>query len=146
MKYVDIDQTTGEVSWDRYFAYVRELRHRMSDSLYAYASEPEHYSLDGANSLHDAWLAEVQLKSDAPEVVLGFLGAYHDRRHVFRYTRVASYSFDLNVCYTFGDRDVLAHEFRLDEAGLVTHEILFPNERRIIITGADVLPSTRIGT
>lgn len=144
MRYVHIDPATGIVSWDRYFEYLREAKSKIPDALYGYVADWEHYSLNNPDSLHDAWLSSVQLAAEVAEVRLEFLGASRERRHAFRYAGVASYRFDLNVRYTYGDRDVLAHEFRFDEEGLITHEILFRNDRSIIVTSAAVVPDIQV--
>jgi len=90
------------------------------------------------------WLGGVQLLAESAEVRLEFLGASHDRRHTFRYVGVTWYRFDLDVRYVFGDRDVLVHEFRFEEAELIAHEILFPNDRAIVVTSKSVVPSTYV--
>lgn len=139
MKYVQIDSVTGVLNWDKYFEHLLRIQHQLPAALYKYAANWDHYSLEGANSLHDAWLVSAQFSYKEQEVILEFLGARHDRRHVLHYVGVKSYVFDLDVEYRFGDRDILAHEFRLDD-GLLTHEILFSNNRHIIVKADIIVP------
>jgi hypothetical protein len=143
MKYVEVDPRSGVVSWDAYFEYLSSVRQDFPPDLYSYASNPNHYSRDGRNTLLDAWLIGVQLCYRAQEVVLAFLGAWHDRKHVLTYVGVETYSLDIEVQYLAGDRDISAHEFRLD-GGLVTHEILFSTGKSIVIRAQDVIPATEV--
>jgi hypothetical protein len=143
MKYVNIDKLTGEVSWDAYFEYLSSSRDRFPTALYSYAINWEHYSLDGTNSLHDAWLASIQIGYRNREITLEFLGARQDRKHFFTYAGVAKYRLDLDVTYRGGDRDVLAHEFTVDDGQLV-HEIVFLKERTISVSAAMVVPRAEL--
>ena len=142
MKHIDINPRTGEVTWDRYFAYLEKISEQLPDPLRSYAREWGHYSLDGKNSLHDAWLVgfKVGHKGSDNELALEFLGAWHDRRHVLRYLDVRAYSFNFQVNFLHGDRDVLVHEFTLEEDASITHEILFVGGGRIVVTASQVIP------
>jgi hypothetical protein len=143
MKYVEVDPHTGDVSWDAYFEYLRAVREDFPPELYSYAANGEHYCLDGRNSLHDAWLIGVQFGYRAQEVVLAFLGAWHDRKHVLTYVGVETYALDIDVQYRSGDRDIVIHEFRVDD-GLVTHEIVFSTGKSIVIRSRNVIPTTEV--
>jgi hypothetical protein len=143
MQYVEIDPRSGDVSWDAYFDYLATVQNEFPGDLYAYAANRSHYSPDGRNTLHAAWLIGVQLGYRAQDVVLAFLSSWHDRKHVLTYTGVESYSLNVEVTYKAGDRDVLAHEFRLDD-GLVTHEIAFRTGKILRITARDVIPATEV--
>lgn len=88
MKYVNVDKLTGEITWDAYFEYLRSARGHFPAALYSYAIDWEHYSLDGKNSLHDAWLVSVQIGYRSREITLEFLGARQDRKHLFTYGEV----------------------------------------------------------
>jgi hypothetical protein len=143
MKYVEIDLQTGVVSWDAYFDYLGSVRNDFPAELYSYAANREHYSPDGRNSLHGAWLIGVQLGYRAQDVVLAFLSVWHDRKHVLTYTGVESYALNIEVEYSAGDRDILAHEFRVDD-GLVTHEIAFRTGKILRITSQNVIPATEV--
>jgi hypothetical protein len=99
--------------------------------------------VDGRNTLHDAWLIGVQFGYRAQEVVLAFLGAWHDRKHVLTYVGVEAYVLDIEVEYEAGDRDISVHEFRLD-GGLITHEIVFSTGKSIVIRAQNVIPITEV--
>ena len=143
MKYVHIDAQTGKVNWDDYFEYLRSVREQFPSDLYSYAVSWERYSLDGGNSLHDAWLVGAQFGYKAQDVSLEFIGARHDRRLTFQYLVVESYEFDLSVEYRLGDRDVFAHEFRMD-GELISHEIVFSNRKSILIRSQNVVPTVAV--
>jgi len=143
MQYVEIDPQTGVVSWDAYFDYLSSVRSDFPADLYGYAANREHYSPEGRNSLHGSWLIGVQLGYRAQDVVLAFLSAWHDRKHVLTYVGVESYSLNIEVDYSAGDRDLLAHEFRLDD-GLITHEIAFSTGRTLRITSRNVIAATEV--
>jgi hypothetical protein len=145
MKYIQLTGQPTEVkaSFDRYFAYLRSEQHRLSAELYDYASRWEHYSIDAKASLHDAWLVTARFAYRERELVLEFLGPWHDRKLTFKYEAIKSYSFDLNIQFVQGDGDVLAHEFRVD-GDFITHEIAFPDGRTIIITAKTVIPGVQM--
>jgi hypothetical protein len=143
MKYVEFDPRSGAVTLDAYFEYLRSVRQEFPADLYSYAANREHYSLDGRNTLHDAWLIGVQFGYRAQEVVLAFLGAWQDRKHVLTYVGVEGYTLDLDVKYQAGDRDIRVHEFRLEDA-LITHEIVFSTGKRILITSRNMIPVTEV--
>jgi len=145
MKYVRIDAETGAVEWDAYFEYLNSVRSQFPSQLFAYAANWEHYSLDGRNSLHDSWLTEVRFDYQKNVVTLGFLGAQRDRTHVFRYQGVASYVFNLSVNYQSGDRDLLAHEFRVED-GSIAHELVFPGEQWVALRFSNVTPVVELLT
>jgi hypothetical protein len=142
MRYLDINSLASAVSWDKYFEYLKTVEHRFPPSLRRYVMDWGHCSLQGANTLHDAWLAGVAFLHDPPELTLDFLGAFHDRRHLFRYVGVKEYTFDIKAEFRHGDRDVLAQEFRIEDDGF-THEILFANRGRILVRASDIV--TEIG-
>jgi hypothetical protein len=143
MKYVDIDPQTGAVSWDAYFDYLSTARTDFPAELYAYAANREHYSPEGRNTLQGAWLIGVQLGYRAQEVVLAFLSAWHDRRHVLTYVGVESYTLNIEVDYSAGNRDLVAHEFRWED-DMVTHEIAFRTGRTLRMTSRDVIVATEV--
>lgn|SRR5690349_13872455 len=143
MEYIEIDPITGVVSWDAYFDYLYTVRTQISTDLYAYAANREHYKPEGRNSLQGAWLIGVQFGYRAQEVVLAFLGAWQDRKHVLTYTGVSAYSLDVDVEYRSGDRDLLTHEFRVEKQ-IITHELAFRTGRVIRIVAKDVIPTTEV--
>lgn len=143
MHYVELDPDTGVVTWDAYFDYLRSASREFPPELYAYAANREHYSPDGRNTLQGAWLLGVQLGYRAQDVVLAFLGAWHDRKHVLTYVGVEAYTLNIEVDYSAGNRDLVAHEFRM-EYGLVIHEIVFRTGKTLRVTCRDVIPATDV--
>jgi hypothetical protein len=143
MHYVEVDPDTGVVTWDSYFDYLRSARTDFSPELYAYAANPEHYSHEGRNTLQGAWLIGVQLGYRAQDVVLAFLSAWHDRKHVLTYVGVEAYTLNIEVDYSAGNRDLVAHEFRV-EYGLVIHEIAFRTGKTLRVTCRDVMTATEV--
>jgi hypothetical protein len=132
MKYVEIDERTGTVSWDRYFDYIKSIKGQLPPDLYAYASNWDHYSLDSKASLHDAWLTTARFSYQESEMILEFLGPWHDRTIVYRYIGVKAYAFNLVVTGGPGEADVLAHEFRIED-GRLAHEIVFSTRKEISV-------------
>jgi len=62
--------------------------------------EPRALFAEGRNSLHGSWLIGVQLGYRAQDVVLAFLSAWHDRKHVLTYVGVESYLLNIEVDYS----------------------------------------------
>jgi hypothetical protein len=143
MQYVEIDPDTGVVSWDAYFDYLSSARTEFPPQLYAYAANREHYSPDGRNTLQGAWLIGVQLGYRAQDVVLAFLSAWHDRKHVLTYVGVEAYTLNIEVDYSAGNRDLVAHEFRVED-GLIIHEVAFRTGKMLRITCRDIIPTTDV--
>ena len=143
MHYVEVDPDTGVATWDAYFEYLRSARSDFPPELYAYAANPEHYCAEGRNTLQGAWLIGVQLGYRAQDVVLAFLSAWHDRKHVLTYVGVEAYTLNIEVDYSAGNRDVVAHEFRI-EYGLVIHEIAFRTGKTLRVTCRDVIAATDV--
>jgi len=143
MQYVEIDPDTGIVSWDAYFEYLSSARADFPPELYAYAANREHYSPEGRNTLQGAWLIGVQLGYRAQDLVLAFLSAWHDRKHVLTYVGVEAYTLDIEVDYSAGSRDLVAHEFRVED-GLIIHEVAFRTGRTLRITCRDIIPTTDV--
>jgi hypothetical protein len=144
MKFVHVDPNSREVTWDRYFEYLQEVSGKLPASLQNYASNWEHYSLDGANTLHDAWLIEVSLDYRQENLTLLFIGPKHDRRHQLNYLGVSSYHIDIRAEYRHGDRDVFVHEFRLEDDGQCSHEIQFSNLGRIVVKAESIQPMVNL--
>jgi hypothetical protein len=143
MQYVELDPDTGVVTWDAYFDYLSSARSDFPPELYAYAANREHYAPEGRNTLQGAWLIGVQLGYRAQDLVLAFLSAWHDRKHVLTYVGVEAYSLNIEVDYSAGNRDLVAHEFRV-EYGLVIHEIAFRTGKTLRVTCRDVIPATDV--
>ena len=143
MQYVELDPDTGVVTWDAYFDYLSSARTDFPPELYAYAANREHYSPEGRNTLQGAWLIGVQLGYRAQDLVLAFLSAWHDRKHVLTYVGVETYTLNIEVDYSAGNRDLVAHEFRVED-GLIIHEVAFRTGKTLRVTCRDVIPATEV--
>jgi hypothetical protein len=150
---------SGAWHFDPYFAYLATIQARLTEHVYAFAGDWAHYALDSPQSLHDAWLEELVLTEAAPskspqdrtiQLTLRLLGPMHDRVHVLQYYGVLGYRLEAGMT-AGGHGDVLVHEVRLNELGVLVHEILFAAGARIVIECADFryeehpLPPSRSG-
>jgi hypothetical protein len=145
MKYVARD-ASGCWQLAPYFAYLEQIRDRLPREVYAFASDVAHYTLDSPTSLHDAWLEELTISEPASgvrselrqtELTLRLLGPMHDRIQVLHYTGVQRYRVEAEAVGR-GHGDVLVHEVRLSEDGLLVHELLFAGGTAIAIECADL--------
>ena len=145
MKHLERD-ASGTWHFDPYFAYLATIHERLAEHVYAFAADRAHYDLDSPQSLHDAWLEELVLTEAAPskrpqdrttQLTLRLLGPMHDRIHVLQYYGVLGYRLEAGMTAR-GHGDVLVHEVRLNELGVLVHEILFRSGARIVIECADI--------
>jgi hypothetical protein len=158
VKHLERD-ASGTWHLDRYFAYLATIHERLAEHVYAFAADRSHYALDSPQSLHDAWLEELVLTEAAPskspqerttQLTLRLLGPMHDRIHVLQYYGVLGYRLEAGMAAR-GHGDALVHEVRLNELGVLVHEILFRSGARIVIECADIryegrsLPPSRSG-
>lgn len=145
MKFVQIDAKTGVVSWDRYFEYLEGNKHAFPDRMYEYVSDWDHYSLNGDNSLHDAWVDSIRFfrsESRVESIEIMLLGARHDRLHQLVYRGVEKFDFSgLNPSES-GASDLIVHEFTVD--GLMyTHEMQFGGSAKLVVTFNDFQHETK---
>ena len=152
MEYI-LNTETEEIDFGRYLAYVESVRGHFPAHVYAFASNPNHFSLDSPNSLHDAWLETLTVREAASgerkqfrqlEVQLCLLAPYHDRWIHLHYSGVAQYSLQTPAKYAepkYKDTahgDLLTHEVRLSHNGLLLHEILFERGSTLLIECEDI--------
>jgi hypothetical protein len=84
------------------------------------------------------------------QLTLHLLGPMHDRVHVLQYYGVRGYRLEAGMTAR-GHGDVLVHEVRLNELGVLVHEILFAAGARLVIECGDMryeehpLPRSRSG-
>jgi hypothetical protein len=90
-------------------------------------------------SLHDAWVESIEIREPATgprnevrvtDLTIRLLGPLHDRRHELLYRGVTRYSVDARSV-RHGHGDLIVHEFRLGDNGLVEHELLFDDRASI---------------
>ncbi len=137
MKWLNKD-SNGTINFDEYFNYIDSIRSSISKETYDFASNWELYSLDSRSSLHDSWLESLVINEvgsgdrDASRecsIILSLFGAYHDRIITLEYIGVERYSInsiDLKNA-SRGHSDLLMHEIRLSDNGLIVHEVVFTN-------------------
>jgi hypothetical protein len=132
MKHIHTD-TAGVTHLDAYFTYLESVRDQLPAAVAAFATDSGRYSLDGPGTLHDAWLEATEVREPATgrrqelrrtEIVLRFLGPFHDRHHVLRYEDVARYRMEVADAVR-GHGDLHTHEVRLGQGGAVIHELVF---------------------
>jgi hypothetical protein len=146
VKHIQRD-ASGAWQLDPYFAYLATIRERLAEHVYAFAADRAHYALDSPRSLHDAWLEQLVLAETTPnkspqdrttQLTLRLLGPMHDRIHVLQYYGILGYRLEAGMTAR-GHGDVMVHEVRVNELGVLIHEILFAQGARIVIESADML-------
>jgi hypothetical protein len=143
MEYVD-------KSFDLYLEYLGENRARLPQNVFEFASNVERHTLNSPHSLHDSWLTSLTVKENRnkerpfepqPTIELVLLGQMHDREIVLTYKGVTAYQIQGNKNpYNWTDTfqgDVSCHEVRINEQGMLVHEIEFVSNSRITITCKD---------
>jgi len=140
MKYIKKNEL-GFMSYDAYFSYLGSIRHELGEELFSFASNPARHDLSSAGSLHDAWVASLELRSSylennrsstTPDVRLVLLGQYHDRLHTLSYFNVQTCRIDFQLCSDGRKRDLLQHELRYED-GRLEHEFVFDGDMAIEI-------------
>ena len=122
------------IDFGAYSAYLATVRDRLPAHVAAFAADERHFALNTPETLHDAWLMELAVREPADgtrqecrvtEIEVRFLGAFHDREHVLRYTGVRRYEL-VGAGVADGHGDLYTHEVRLapDGVGLI-HEYVF---------------------
>ena len=152
MEYILKSETNG-IDFDRYRAYVESIRCELPAHVYAFASNPTYFNLDSHSSLHDAWLEDFTVKEIASgernqvrqlEIQLRLFGPYHDRWIHLKYIGVAQFSFLTPPKYAepryqhTAHGDLLTHEVRLGQNGLLLHELLFERGSSVLIECTDI--------
>jgi len=155
MEYILNSEIDG-IDFDRYSAYVESIRSRLQPHIYAFASNPSYFDLHSHSSLHDAWLEKLTVRETSMgernqlrqlEIHLCLLGPYHDRWIHLNYVGVAQYSIVTPPKYAepryrhTAHGDLLTHEIRLGQNGLLLHELLFERGSTLLIECADITHS-----
>jgi hypothetical protein len=147
MQYILTDEAKG-IDYAGYLRYLQTFRSELPDHIYAFASDPRHFDLSSASSLHDAWLESLTLRELASgsrnenrqlEARLCLLGQYHDRIIHLVYSGVERYVFDsparageARYAHT-AHGDLVTHEIRLGSHGLFVHEFLFERGSTLLV-------------
>jgi hypothetical protein len=118
-------------SFQRYHAYLKDLRGKFPVSAYALATSEWYFDAQDHRCPHDAWLEHVAIRELAEggrrerrtiTLEVRLLGAYHDGYIMLRYPRVFSYRLDA-WDGSQGHQDWRYDEFRLSDSGHLLHEI-----------------------
>ena len=156
MKHIISDD--GGIDYDRYTRYLGTVQGHMPEHVFAFASDSRHFDLDSPTSLHDAWLESLSICESATgegrsprttRIDIVLLGPQHDREILLRYENVARYRLSLE---NDGDRrfgppshgDLYTHEVRIEEDGMLVHELLFVDGGSMSITCRDLGHSERM--
>jgi hypothetical protein len=158
MDHIINPQTEG-IDFRRYAAYVASIRDRLAPHVYAFVSDPRHFDLTSHSSLHDAWLESLSVREAATgehreirrmEITLDLLGPFHDRRIHLRYMGVTSYRFAAPPrsgeprFERTAHGDLITHEIRLGQDGLLVHELRFERDATFLIECSDIRHSEEI--
>lgn len=147
---------TGVIDFAPYSTYLESIRHLLPAHVYAFASNSNYYDLESPGSLHDSWLETLTVRENASgdrrearqlEIHLCLYGPYHDRWINLRYIGVTFYSFhtpDNKSREHTAHGDLLTHEIRLGNDGLLIHEILFTTDATLLIECKDIVHSEEI--
>jgi hypothetical protein len=158
MEYIANSQTEG-INYARYAVYVEYIREQLPPHIYDFASNPCYFDLTSRSSLHDAWLESTIVKEVANgerheirrmEISICLLGPFHDRRIHLHYTGVTRYL--LAAPPRYGEKkyektahgNLLTHEIRLGQDGLLVHELLFERGATTLIECVDFRHSEEI--
>lgn len=145
MRYITYSPDRGWLM-DDYFSYLKLNRTKFPDGVFEFAYNSCHYDLSDSSSLHDAWLDYFVLRENAAgdrkqfrslSLELQFLGPFHDKVLQFDYLDVSDFSMrtkDGAPALMNGCGDVLMHEVRLSNEGLVEHEFQFSTSVVLAVT------------
>ena len=141
MKHIYEDEK-GATNFDKYFAYIQNLKEKLPEAVYKYAATEEHYDLTSHSSLHDAWLEYCTFSEPSSgarneiresKVECCFFGPFHDKKLILKYKKVSNYRVNaINTSDGLGDLNV--HEFSLNADNTISHELSFINGSVINIT------------
>lgn len=141
------------IDFKRYSTYIASVRHKLPPHVHSFASDPRYFNPTSPSSLHDAWLETAVVREAASgkrhevrqmEIVLTLLGPCHDRRIHLHYTGITRYS--LGAPPRCGEAryeqvahgDLITHEIRLGDDGLLIHELLFETDATFLIECSDI--------
>lgn len=154
-----LNDETSQIDFDTYLRYLNSIQDRLPIHVYSFASDSRHFDLRSRSSLHDAWLNAItvseMVSGDRSEVRriaihICLLGSYHDRKIHLHYNGVERYQLDTPTRHGdprfthIGHGDLLTHEVRLGEQGLLIHELKFERGATILIECADFRHSEEI--
>lgn len=121
----------GAAAFERYRAYLDEVRDRMPPSAHQLATSQWYFDFNDHRCPHDAWLEGMTLAEDSSggrneerivSIRIRLLSAFHDGYIEFHYPRVVRYRLD-SIDDARGHMDWRYDEFRLSDEGHLIHEI-----------------------
>ena len=146
-------------SFDDYKNYIEANKDKLASHVYEFAIDINRHNLDSQHSLHNSWMTSITIKENRnkkrpfdpePKIEIKLLGQMHDRDIILSYSGIENYQIKgLKNPYNWADTyqgDISCHEVRLDEQGLLIHEILFVSESTITITCKDFWCTERLHT
>jgi len=137
-------------SFADYQHYLETNKDKLPPHAYEFAIDMNRHRLDSPHSLHDAWMTSITIKENRnpvfpfqpqPSIEIALLGQMRDRTILLCYSGIAHYQIEgyenpYNSDDTF-QGDISWHEVRLNEEGLLIHEIHFVSESKIMIVCED---------
>lgn len=158
MKYILTDKE-GTTNFDEYFKYIESIKNNIPSHLYSFASDSKYYGLNSRESLHDAWLNNLNIvepakgerkESRAIEIEANFLGSYHDRTIKLQYKEVLAFElktpeeFSAPPSFEIGHGDLLYHELTLEGKETLVHEMEFSRGSVFIIKCKNIIHSEEL--
>jgi hypothetical protein len=128
-----VPDADGFVRFDRYFAYLEQHRKSLPAAMVDFFFNAARYSIDGPDTLHDAWLLSAAFNHGYGEdglvsrtCTLEFLHASHESRVVLSYSGVRSMLLQ-HAPSMWPDRpiDLLTHELKVLDDRRFTHTFEF---------------------
>jgi hypothetical protein len=125
--------------FDRYFEYLKNIQHELTEPLASFALDPERYELNGNNTLHDGWLLSLTMSKtiDSEFIVctsidISLLQAMHEKVIHLSYFDVKAVSYipqlgdDTNHFVDASlPADLFIHEFSKMDNNVFRHYIEF---------------------
>jgi hypothetical protein len=136
LKHIYTDEI-GFTNFSRYFEYLERIKDQIPEDIHTFFSDVSRYDLNGPNTLHDAWIEEINFSrkyvSSSNEIESGDLK--------IRLLLAAGGSIAINYADVIGcefhgfsskwpDRavDLLVHEFYLESDGIFSHTLVFDRD------------------
>jgi len=143
------DQETVANRFSAYYRYLEEVRDKLPENAYSFATAPWHYDPRDSKCPHDSWLEEMRIFEPAEgerqevrriKIVIRLLGSYHDGFIELSYPDVNKYIIETPESdFASAHGDWIIDEIRLSEHGRVIHEIIFHRGTRLLIESNDVI-------
>jgi hypothetical protein len=133
--------------FENYKAYLETVKDKIPQLLYEFISNSKRHDLE-KESLHDSWLNEISLKVNrdkenrnlqkSVDIKIEFLGAFHDRIFILKFTDVVSYQFGKTESENC---DLITYEIYcedIDEKNFLVFNAEFADKNSIIIKSQNI--------